>query len=170
MPQTVSNQKTIIIKKTPVKNNFLQISNEDWQAAARLMNKDFGTFKLFLYLAGNEVGYKLALSQVAVENAIGLKRSTYYDSLKKLEEYGYLVDLGKNKFEFYTSREHSGTMENSDTVDISGVVENSGTVENELNSGGVDNSGVVENEEKINLSTGPENSGGVENKNFAFIF
>ena len=100
---TVANQNTIIIKKTPCKNNFLQISNEEWMAAAKICGDKGAAFKLYLYLAANEIGYKLALSKVAVENAVGIKQSNYYKCFSFLEEQGFLRQVGKSKYEFYTT-------------------------------------------------------------------
>lgn len=135
MGKTVANQKIIIIKKTPCKSNFLQVSNEEWMQAAVKCEKSFAAFKLYLYLAGNEVGYNLALSQVAVEQALGIKKTGYYDAISKLQELGYLVDIGKNQMEFYTAL--SATAENSvpeekEDNKNSALAENSFTEENSV--------------------------------------
>ena len=58
---------------------------------------------LYLYLASNANGYVLALSPVAVRQAIGMARSTYHDQFHKLVDKGYLVPASGNTFEFYES-------------------------------------------------------------------
>ena len=140
------NQKTIIIKKTPCKVDFLQISNKEWQDAARNMERSFGAFKLYLYLAANEIDYEKGLSMVDVEKKLGLGKSAYYDAVKKLEDCGYLVDKGRNRFEFYTAL--SAEAENSREMENSGEAEISARAENDL---------------KVLLSAEPEISAGTEN-------
>ena len=56
---------------------------------------------LYLYLASNADGYCLALSPVAVRQAIGMARSTYHDQFHRLVDKGYLVPSKGNTFEFY---------------------------------------------------------------------
>ncbi len=56
---------------------------------------------LYLYLASNADGYSLALSPVAVRQAIGMARSTYHDQFHRLVDKGYLVPSDGNTFEFY---------------------------------------------------------------------
>ena len=103
MPVTFPNQNTVIIKKSACKSNFLQVSNEEWMQAAKDCGKSFNAFKLWLYLAANEIGYEKALSAVAVAQALDMKKTSYYDSVTKLRELNYLTDIGGNKLEFYTS-------------------------------------------------------------------
>lgn len=79
--------------------DFLGIKNENWQAASR----DLGAhaLQLYLYLASNANNFDLALSPVAVNNAIGMARSTYHDQFRKLVQKGYLVPRNGNTFDFY---------------------------------------------------------------------
>lgn len=56
---------------------------------------------LYLYLAANANGYTLALSPVAIRQAIGMAQSTYRDQIDKLIAKGYLVPSGGNSFDFY---------------------------------------------------------------------
>lgn len=99
MPYTFPNQRVIKINREVAKSNFLGIKNENWQAAAR----DLGAhaLMLYLYLASNADGYGLALSPVAVRQAIGMARSTYHDQFHRLVDKGYLVPSDGNTFEFY---------------------------------------------------------------------
>lgn len=148
---TVPNQNIVIIKKTPCKENFLQIKNEEWMQAAKDCGVALAPFKLYLYLAANEIDYEKALSPVAVEKAVGIKRSNYYNVINKLKDLGYLVDIGGNKFEFYTSPVHSnGQVEKKQK---STLVDNK---KNDLKSTGMDSGVIVHSnglEEKNQQST-----------------
>ena len=168
-----ANQHSITIRKTPVKSNFLQISNEEWMLAAKTFDKKFAAFKLYLYLAANEVGYVKDLSAVAVEKALGIKSSNYYNCVSFLESEGYLVDRGGGKMDFYTTPQNSTLVENEEKNPNSTTVENSTGMEiemNDPNSTSVENSTTVEIEEKDINSTRMENSTGVENGYFTFNF
>ena len=81
--------------------DFLQVSNDEWQKAARELSGS--AFKLYLYLAGNKDGYVLALSQKVVEDMIGLSKNTYHQAVKELEAKGYLSCLKGNVYSFSTS-------------------------------------------------------------------
>lgn len=99
MPYTFPNQRIITVHRESAKSNFLGIKNDNWQAAAC----DLGAhaLMLYLYIASNANGYVLALSPVAVRQAIGMARSTYHDQFHKLVDKGYLVPASGNTFEFY---------------------------------------------------------------------
>ena len=77
MAYTFPNSKMVTIHRETPKTDFLGIKNENWQNAAR----DLGPYSLMLYLyfAANANGYTLALSPVAVKQAIGMAQSTYRD-------------------------------------------------------------------------------------------
>lgn len=98
---SVPNQKIVKIKKPRYKENFLQIGKDEWLEAFNSTSPT--TFKLYLYLSGNSDGFNLELSQVAVENAIGLSRASYHRGVSSLMELGYLVKVGGNIYAFYTS-------------------------------------------------------------------
>ncbi len=87
------------VHREKAKSDFLGIKNENWKAASR----DLGPYalQLYLYLASNADNYTLALSPVAVRQAIGMARSTYHDQFHKLVDQGYLVQSNGNTFEFY---------------------------------------------------------------------
>lgn len=93
---TYPNQRTVTIYKEKCEKDFLQINNSEWQAACSTI-QNYGTFKLYLYLASNKAGYMLALSPVAVEEAIGISESTYRRAFKELEALGYLVKVESRK-------------------------------------------------------------------------
>ena len=99
MPFTpYANQKTIRIHKPKVDRNFLQIPNADWMA----INKTLGPYglQLYLYLAANADGYSLNLSPQNAENDAGIRRTTFYEYMKKLEIHGYLVWKKSNVYDF----------------------------------------------------------------------
>lgn len=98
-PITFPNQRMVRVHREPAKSDFLGIKNENWQAASR----DLGAhaLQLYLYLASNANNYTVALSPVAVRQAIGMARSTYHDQFHKLVDRGYLVPSTGNTFEFY---------------------------------------------------------------------
>lgn len=90
----------ISIHRERAASDFLGIKNSHWQAAAR----DLGAHAvvLYLYLASNADGYRLALSPAAIREAIGMPASTYRDQFVKLVDKGYLVQKGKgNLYDFY---------------------------------------------------------------------
>lgn len=99
MPETYPNQRMIQIHRELVKNDFLGIKNENWMAAARDLRPH--AFLLYLYFASNANNFTLALSQKAVQDAIGMPRSTYHDQFRVLVNKGYLVHRSGNTYDFY---------------------------------------------------------------------
>lgn len=99
MPNTVSNQKTIIIHRDMPRIDFLQIKNENWTE----FNKKQGPFalQLYLYLAKNRDGFPLALSQQAAEDEAGITKTTFHKYVNLLIEEGYLVHRSGNTYDFY---------------------------------------------------------------------
>lgn len=97
--QSYPNQRMIHVHREHATHDFLGIKNENWQAAARDLGET--ALALYMYLASNRNDYEFALSQVAVKNAIGMKKSTYYDQFNKLVAKGYLVNTHGNTFEFF---------------------------------------------------------------------
>ena len=102
MPYTTyANQKSIRIHKPAVSRDFLQIDNKEWMA----VNKQLGPYclQLYLYLAANADGFNLELSPQHAENDAGIRRTTFYEYMRKLEICGYLVWKHSNVFDFYTT-------------------------------------------------------------------
>ena len=95
---SVPNQLTVKIQKPQYKEKFLQIGIDEWIHAANIFPP--ATFKLYLYLAGNKDNFSLELSQQAVQNAIGIKKTAYHDGLNELKEAGYLKPLKGNLWSF----------------------------------------------------------------------
>lgn len=96
--RTYPNQKVIHIQKKKYEDNFLQVGNDEWQEAARVLSGS--AFKLYLYMAGNKDGFDMALSQKAVEDAIGLSKNTYHRAVEELQEKGYMTRKQGNIYAF----------------------------------------------------------------------
>lgn len=96
---TYPNQRTIIVHRESLNTDFLGIKNETWQAAARNLRPH--TLLLYLYLASNRDNFRLALSPAAIQDAIGMPRSTYHDQFHALVSKGYIVPKQGNTYEFY---------------------------------------------------------------------
>lgn len=101
---TYPNQRVVTVFKPDCSKDFLQINNQEWQVAASTL-KTYSAFKLYLYFASNMNGYSVALSPIAIEEAIGISENTYRAAFKELLEYGYLhkVEGKKNQYFFYTA-------------------------------------------------------------------
>ena len=70
------------------------------------------SFGLYLYLCGNQNGYPLFLSSVAVQQALGISDSSYRRSVEDLLEAGYLIMRNDNErtLDFYTSPQPTSYM------------------------------------------------------------
>ena len=111
MPTTYPNQRTVKIHREDIKTDFLGIKNENWMAAARDLRAH--AFLLYLYFASNANNFTLALSQVAVQEAIGMPRSTYHDQFRILLNKGYLVETSSNHYDFFEKpKPRDGAQEN----------------------------------------------------------
>lgn len=95
---SVPNQLIVKIQKPAYKEKFLQIGIDEWIHAAKKFPP--ATFKLYLYLAGNKDNFTFELSQVAVQNAIGIKKTAYHDGLNELKDAGYLKLIKGNLWSF----------------------------------------------------------------------
>lgn len=91
------NQKLLEVRKEEQgKHTILELSAIE--RASRALQGE--AFKLWVYLAKNQNGYKLALSmQDAISWGVGSK-SSYYRAVKELESKGYLKKKG-GSFVFY---------------------------------------------------------------------
>ena len=69
------------------------------------VNKQLGPYglQLYLYLASNADGFNMELSPQHAENDVGIRRTTFYEYMRKLEINGYLVWKHTNVFDFYTT-------------------------------------------------------------------
>lgn len=77
------------------------IDNEEWMQANKTLTP-YG-LQLYLFLAANRDGYQFALSPEYAEQSAGIRRTTFYEYLRKLEIKGYLVWRHGNVYDFYTS-------------------------------------------------------------------
>lgn len=98
---TYPNQKVIVIQKKKYQNNFLQIGNEEWVEASNTLKAS--SFRIYLYLASNCDGFEMGLSQKAIEEKLNIKKTAYYDSVKELEEKGYITLMCGNRYLFHTT-------------------------------------------------------------------
>ena len=98
---TYPNQKVIHINKKSYKSNFLQVGIDEWQEAFKELKPS--TFAIYLYLASNADGFDLALSQKAIENALGIKKTAYHNAIAELKEKGYIRTIQGNIESFFTA-------------------------------------------------------------------
>ena len=98
---TYPNQKVIHINKNKYTANFLQVGIDEWQTAFKKFTPS--AFAVYLYLASNADGFDLALSQKAIENALGIKKSAYHNAIEALKKEGYIEVLQGNIEVFHTA-------------------------------------------------------------------
>lgn len=97
------NQNRIIINKAKCdRNNLYATINLDALNAAALDLGNGVAFKLWVYFAKNQDGYKFDLSQEAARKEFGIKKTAYHDNIKILKEKGYLTEIkaDSNLFSF----------------------------------------------------------------------
>lgn len=96
------NQKHIAaIHKEPCdKQHTYALFNQEAVRNA-MLNLKPSTVKVWFYFAKNQETYEFDLSSVAVCNYCNISDKTYRESIKELVEKRYLVQTGKNLFEFY---------------------------------------------------------------------
>lgn len=84
------NQNLITIRKAQIGPNdrYVRVRKDALRRAAQILKA--GAFKLYIYLSDNKDGYRLALSQIAVERDFGIKKNQYYNAIKELKSAGYL--------------------------------------------------------------------------------
>lgn len=101
--KTVPNQKVVKVHREPTGKNFIAISKESYSKAYRNMSNSSATLALYIWLVGNKDNYTFALSPEAIENQIGMAKSSYQGAVKKLIDLGYLVkkDENSNVYNFY---------------------------------------------------------------------
>lgn len=117
---TYPNQKVIHINKKKYNGNFLQVGIEEWQEAFKELKPS--SFAIYLYLASNADGFDLALSQKAVENALGIKKSAYHNAITELRDKGYITIIQGNVEAFNTTPQvHKNGLTNSTKMDSTNV-------------------------------------------------
>ena len=86
----VANQLITISKKPRhYKENYLQISNDEWEKAFRELSSS--AFGMWLWLIRHDGTFKNELSKVAFKKDLGLSDSTYERAWKELKDKGYAV-------------------------------------------------------------------------------
>ena len=97
----VPNQKEVVINKEKCnkENLYATINLAAMDKAAQ--DLDAGAFKLWMYFAKNQNGYKFALSSKAVERDFGIKIKQYNNAIKELTDKGYLVHIQGDSYEFH---------------------------------------------------------------------
>lgn len=100
---SVPNQKTIQIARRTKRDKDHLYAMMNLDAIQRAMNDLKGSgLKMWLYLNKNQDNYQFELSRQACSEW-GIKKDSYYDGLKNLEEKGYLhpVRPGSSIYVFY---------------------------------------------------------------------
>ena len=97
----VPNQKEVVVNKEKCnkENLYATINLAAMDKAAQ--DLDAGAFKLWMYFAKNQNGYKFALSSKAVERDFGIKIKQYNNAIKELTDKGYLVHIQGDSYEFH---------------------------------------------------------------------
>ena len=98
---SVRNQKIVMVEeRVPRDTNHLyaMMNIDALSMATKLLKCE--SFKMWIYLNKNQDHFRLELSQKACEDW-GIKKDSYYKSIKKLEELGYLCHSHGNVYRFY---------------------------------------------------------------------
>ena len=95
-------QKIIKIVKPEYKGKLLQVGKEEWQSAYKIVKPS--AFAIYLYLASNPSEAGLELSAATIEDALGIKKTAYFDAIKQLEKESYILPIGNNEFVFQTAK------------------------------------------------------------------
>lgn len=95
------NQRSIRInKEVSDRENLYAIINLDaLNLAIGILSHT--TFKLWMYLDKNQKGYEFALSRQGAMKALNISKGTYKKAFDELTAEGYLVENGKNQYDFY---------------------------------------------------------------------
>lgn len=99
--QTAPNQRRIEVMKTPPKDNFMQIKNDDWQEACRTLTPS--GFKVYLYFMSNSHGYSFWLSNAIGREAIGISERSFRSGVQELIEKKYLILKEKTTYQAYAT-------------------------------------------------------------------
>lgn len=99
----VANQLITISKKPRhYKENYIQISNDEWEKAFRELSSS--AFGMWLWLVRHDETFKNELSKAAFKKDLGLSDSTYERAWKELKDKGYAVkDKKHNNLYFILS-------------------------------------------------------------------
>lgn len=85
-----ANQKVIcVVKSAADKDNPYSLYNKAAMIKA-MQTLTPNAFKLWCYIGLNKSGYEFALSSIDVQPKCNMSRSSYYSTVKELENKGYL--------------------------------------------------------------------------------
>lgn len=99
---TVPNQNIYVVHRESIGKNFISISKENYSKAYRDMSNSSAALALYIWLIGNKDKYQFAFSPQAIENQLGMARSSCNGAIKKLIKLGYIVPReGSNICDFY---------------------------------------------------------------------
>lgn len=105
----VPNQRFVQVNITPTagKNEpyfiiLKSVLKEAWQKL-----DTYASFTLYTYFASNRNNYLMEFSPEAVKNETGLSVDSVRRAFRKLQDEGFIVPSGKNKFTFYDKSQKS---------------------------------------------------------------
>lgn len=96
------NQKTITSAKKDyisTGTKYLQVGQDELQTASYFLS--FNSFKVYLYLAEASKGYSQSISYNAVNKKFKMSKASYKRGMSDLEDFGFLVQTGKDQWVFY---------------------------------------------------------------------
>ena len=101
---SVPNQSIVTIHKPQYKENFLQVSIDEWHEAFNKLPARI-SFAMYIYLCSNANGFPLALSPADFMKQLNVSKSSYDRAVDDLLAAGYLMMRNgkKNTMDFYTS-------------------------------------------------------------------
>lgn len=85
------------------RSDRLYLFNDHWQKAVKKEHLNYSAFCLYLFLAGHQNKEKIEMNKEIFEESTGYKKTAYNDAIRTLREKGYLIQIGENRFDFYTS-------------------------------------------------------------------
>ena len=101
---SVANQSIVTIHKPQYKENFLQVSIDEWHEAFNKLPARI-SFAMYIYLCSNANGFPLALSPADFMKQLNVSKSSYDRAVDDLLAAGYLMMRNdkKNTMDFSTS-------------------------------------------------------------------
>ena len=86
------NQYNVQIHREPLpKVDFIMIGKDIFSKAYKRLGNSAGALALYVWLVGNQNGFKFGFSPQAILNQCGIPLSTTRAALKRLEAEGFLV-------------------------------------------------------------------------------
>ena len=98
---TYYNQKLVHINKGTYGSNYLMVGNDEIAYASTILK--YGTFKVYLSLAGNVDGLDIGLSRAHITKKYDISERTYKYAVKELSELGYLVQRDGELYDFFVT-------------------------------------------------------------------